>query len=80
MLANLPIAFSTVKLKQFRDASNPTAACYQAVVATPFTLSNLRPPTPLPPATITVERYDLDIPNAWGFPPACRLSQCCNFR
>jgi Acetoacetate decarboxylase (ADC) len=74
MLANLPIAFSTVKLKQFRDASNSTDACYQAVVTTPFTPSNISVPTALPPVTITVEKYDsLDIPSSFGFPPGVPL-------
>jgi hypothetical protein len=68
-LANVPITFSTVQLKQFRDASSPTDACYQAVVATPFAPSGIGVPTALPPVTITVEKYDsLDIPKSFGFP------------
>jgi len=74
MLANVPNAFSTVQLKQFRDPSSPTDACYQAVVATPFTLSNIGAPTALPPVTITVEQYaSLDIPGSLGFPAGVPL-------
>ena len=74
MLANVPNAFSTVQLKQFRDPSSPTDACYQAVVDTPFTLSNIGAPTALPPVTITVEQYaSLDIPGRLGFPAGVPL-------
>jgi hypothetical protein len=68
LLAVFPNAFSTVQLKQFRDPSTLTDACYQAIISTPFTLSNLRPPKPLPPVTITVDRYaSIDIPKSLGF-------------
>jgi Acetoacetate decarboxylase (ADC) len=71
VLATIPNAFSTVQLKQFRDAPSITDACYQAVVATPFTPSNIGAPNPLPPVTITVDTYaSLDIPGSLGF-PAC---------
>ena len=46
-LAEGPNLFSTVQLKQFRDL--PTGACFQAVVETPFTPSNIGVPQPLPP-------------------------------
>jgi len=66
VLANVPQIFSTVQLKQFRDT--PDEACYQAVVATPFTPLNIRAPQPLPPVTITVNSYaSLDIPGSLGF-------------
>jgi hypothetical protein len=73
-LANLPVGFSTVQLKQFRDASSQTDACYQAVVSTPFTPSNIDVPKALPPVTVTVSQYaSLDIPGSLGFPPGVPL-------
>jgi hypothetical protein len=69
LLASIPYAFSTVQLKQFRDASSLTEACYQAVVATQFTPSNIGAPVALPPVTVTVGQYaSLDIPGSLGFP------------
>lgn len=69
MLSVIPNAFSTVQLKQFRDAPSLTDACYQAVVSAPFTPSNIGAPGPLPPVTVTVRTYaSLDIPGALGFP------------
>jgi hypothetical protein len=66
LLAKIPDAFSTVQLKQSRDT--PTEACYQAVVSTPFTPSNVEASTQLPAATITVNTYaSLDIPGCLGF-------------
>jgi hypothetical protein len=60
--------FSTVQLKQFRDGSTTTETCYQALIATPFIPSNIGVPAPLPPVTITVNRYgNLDIPASLGF-------------
>lgn len=74
VLANIPNAFSTVQLKQFRDASSPTDACYQALVATPFIPSNIGAPIALPPVTITVGQYaSLDIPGSLGFPAGVPL-------
>jgi hypothetical protein len=74
VLTALPNAFSTVQLKQFRDASSLTDACYQAVVATPFTPSNIGAPNPLPPAAVTVSAYDsLNIPKALGIPAGAPL-------
>jgi hypothetical protein len=68
LLAAAPDAFSTIELKQFRDAMNPTEACYQAVVATRFSPSNMSAPIALPAATVTVNRYaSLDIPGSLGF-------------
>ena len=81
LLTFAPDAFSTVQLKQFRDPSNLTDACYQAVISTPFTLSNLRPPKPLPPATITVDRYaSIDIPKSLGFPAGVPLQPMLQFQ
>lgn len=63
-----PTTFSTVQLKQFRDASSLTKSCYQAVLSTPFTPSQVGPPVPLGPVTVAVETYaSLDIPGALGF-------------
>lgn len=68
LLASVPNAFSTVELKQFRDASSLTEACYQAVVATGFAPSNIGPPVQLPAATVQVNTYaSLDIPGSLGF-------------
>jgi len=70
ILSVIPNAFSTVQLKQFRDAPSLTDACYQAVVSTPFTPSDIGAPEPLPSVTVTVQTYaSLDIPGALGFPP-----------
>jgi Acetoacetate decarboxylase (ADC) len=67
VLTHIPNAFSTVQLKQFRDAPSTTDACYQAVMATRFTPSNIGPPNPLPPVSITVSKYaSLDIPGSLG--------------
>jgi hypothetical protein len=69
LLANVPNAFSTIELKQFRDASSLTDACYQAVVATRFSPSNIGTPAALPAVTVTVGQYEsLDIPGSLGFP------------
>jgi hypothetical protein len=66
-LADIPSIFSTVQLKQFRDM--PAGACFQAVVSTPFTPSNVGVPQPLPPVSVTVNSYaSLDIPGSLGFP------------
>jgi hypothetical protein len=74
VLAQIPNIFSTVQLKQFRDAASLTDACYQAVVATPFTPSGIGAPSLLPPVTITVNKYaSLDIPGAFGFQPGKAL-------
>ena len=74
-LANLPDVFSTVHLKQFRDAESSTEACYQAVVTAPFTPSNISVPKPLPPVTITVDKYaSLDIAGSLGFPAGVPLT------
>lgn len=71
-LANIPNFFSTVQLKQFRNL--PTAACFQAIVETPFTPSNVDVPQPLPPVSITVNAYaSLDIPGSLGFPAGVAL-------
>jgi hypothetical protein len=67
-----PNLFSTVQLKQFRDL--PTGACFQAVVETPFTPSNIGVPQPLPPVSVTVNSYaSLDIPGSLGFPAGVAL-------
>jgi hypothetical protein len=65
----VPNEFSSVQLKQFRDAANPVNACYQAIVSTPFTLSNIRMPKPLPSVVVTLKKYaSLDIPGSLGIP------------
>jgi len=67
-LATVPTAFSSVGLKQFRDAPSLTNACYQAVVATHFAPYGIGTPTPLPAATVKVKQYaSLDIPGSLGF-------------
>jgi hypothetical protein len=67
LLPYLPDLFSTVQLKQFRDASNTSEACYQSLLKTPFTPSNIGVPTPLPPVTIKVKPYgNIDIPASLG--------------
>jgi hypothetical protein len=72
VLAAIPPFFSTVQLKQFRDL--PTGACFQAVVETPFTPSNIGIPQPLPPVSVTVNSYaSLDIPCCLGFPAGVAL-------
>jgi hypothetical protein len=71
-LTSVPSMFSTVQLKQFRDL--PSGACFQAVVNTPFTPSNIGMPKPLPPVTVTVNSYaSLDIPGNLGLPPGVPL-------
>jgi acetoacetate decarboxylase len=71
-LAEDPNLFSTVQLKQFRDL--PTGACFQAVVETPFTPSNIGVPQPLPPVSVTVNSYaSLDIPGSLGLPAGVAL-------
>lgn len=67
-LATVPTTFSTIGLKQFRDASSLTEACYQAVVATHFALYHVGAATALPAATVMVKQYaSLDIPGSLGF-------------
>lgn len=69
-LATVPTTFSTIGLKQFRDASSLTEACYQAVVATHFAPYQIGTPTALPAATVRVNQYaSLDIPGSLGFTP-----------
>ena len=71
-LAADPNLYSTVQLKQFRDL--PGGACFQAVVETPFTPTNVGVPQPLPPVSITVNSYaSLDIPGSLGFPAGVAL-------
>ena len=78
LLAAIPNAFSTVQLKQSRE--RPNEACYQAVVSTPFTPSNMQLPNPLPPVTITVNPYaSLDIPGSLGFPAGVPLRPSLQF-
>jgi hypothetical protein len=61
--------FSTVQLKQFREAaSGSTAACYQAIVQDVFAVSSVKV-TALPQATITLPRFaSLDIAATLGIP------------
>ena len=78
LLAAIPSAFSTVQLKQSRE--KPNEACYQAVVATPFTPANIGLPNALPPVTITVNPYaSLDIPGSLGFPAGVPLRPSLQF-
>jgi hypothetical protein len=68
--AAIPDAFAIVELKQFRDAASLTDACYQAVVSTRFSPSNIGQPQALPPVKVTVNSYaSLDIPGSLGLPP-----------
>lgn len=68
--AAIPDTFATVELKQFRDAASLTEACYQAVVATRFSPTNIKPPSAPPPVRVTVNSYaSLDIPGSLGLPP-----------
>jgi hypothetical protein len=56
-----------VGLKQFRDAQIPTAACYQAIVESEFTATNIAF-TPLAPADVVLSQYDsFPIIKSFGF-------------
>ena len=52
-----PGAFSTAQLKQFRDAEMPTEACFQGVLQSDFTVSEVSPPTPFESATVTLTDF-----------------------
>jgi hypothetical protein len=60
--------FSMIGLKQFRDAQNPSNACYQALVESEGSASNIVFDD-LPPADVSIARYDsLQIAKSLGFP------------
>jgi len=50
-------SFSIIHLKQIRDAKQTDLACYQALVSSTVALKFLKQ-TYLPPAKITIHRYD----------------------
>ena len=52
-----PDSFSTIQLKQIRDAENTGEACYQALVHGEFQVSGISTPDPLPPAKIAIHSY-----------------------
>lgn len=49
--------FSTIQLKQIRDAENMTLACYQALIHAEFQAMDIVGPNPLPPAQLTIYSY-----------------------
>ena len=60
---------STVQLKQFRDVSGDSSACYQAIQTADFTVANLLPGAALPQMDITIPAYDsLKIASTLGIP------------
>jgi hypothetical protein len=72
ILAQMTVStsFSTVQLKQFRDAaSGSTAACYQAIVRDVFEVAAAAPADVLPEADITLPDYfSLRIARTLGIP------------
>jgi hypothetical protein len=52
-----PNAFSTIQLKQFRDAQTPSMACYQALVSGTYTLSSVTAPAFYAGAHITFSDF-----------------------
>ncbi len=50
--------FSTVQLKQFRDAENDAYACYQALLRGEFTVRNVKLLSVSAPSQITIPPYD----------------------
>jgi hypothetical protein len=60
-------AFSTIQLKQFRDASDDQQACYQALLQAEYGVSNIQWQGFSLPSKITIPAYDsLRIANALG--------------
>ena len=49
--------FSTIHLKQFRDAVDPTSACYQALVEGHAKAQNIRNPAFIPSAEVIITPY-----------------------
>jgi hypothetical protein len=67
LLSALPM--STVQLKQFRDISGDSSACYQAIQTADFTVSNLQAGATLPQMDITIPAYaSLKIASTLGIP------------
>jgi hypothetical protein len=67
VLSEFPM--STVQLKQFRDISGDSSACYQAIQTAHFTVANLQPGASLPRMDITIPAYDsLKIAATLGIP------------
>ena len=67
VLSEFPM--STVQLKQFRDISGDSSACYQAIQTADFTVANLQPGALLPQMDITIPAYDsLKIAATLGIP------------
>jgi hypothetical protein len=67
VLSQFPM--STVQLKQFRDISGDSSACYQAIQTADFTVANLKPGASLPQMDITIPAYDsLKIATTLGIP------------
>ncbi len=57
-LAHRPVALKTLMLKQFRDAEQPSRACYQALVREPWIFSDLKAILPLEnETTLRIYRY-----------------------
>jgi hypothetical protein len=64
-------AFSTVQLKQFRDAADAEAACYQALLRAEYGVSNIEWMGFTPPSKITIPAYaSLSIAETLGLMPA----------
>ena len=60
---------STVQLKQFRDISGDSSACYQAIQTADFTVANLQAGAPLTQMDITIPAFDsLKIAATLGIP------------
>lgn len=50
--------FSTIQLKQIRDAEHPELACYQALIQAEVGIDRIEPPRTLPAAQISIPCYD----------------------
>lgn len=62
-----PLGFSTVHLKQLRDAGNATEACYQALVTANFSVTTVTPYNLLESATVTLfPTATIDIAQTFG--------------
>jgi hypothetical protein len=53
-----PDLFSTIQLKQFRDAEDPTQACFQGLVRSAFEVDNVSEPQFFDGTSITLSSFE----------------------
>jgi hypothetical protein len=70
-----PLICGSVQMKQFRDAEDPFAACYQAILQSYIFVEAIGPIGPLPPVEITINEYPfLKLASSIGVAPNTPLT------